>query len=214
MSTGRIAGVVLAAGQGTRFGAPKQFQLIRGQRLVDRAVALLHPVCRDIVVVLPADVVWDGVAVHASVTGGTSRTESLRNAVSALRSSDVEVVIVHDAIRPLAAPDVLGRLVDAIDAGADAAIPGWEPPDTIKKILPDGSLEHVGREGFLIVQGPSAFRATTLRAMFAAFDEIPMEETIGIQQFGGRVVAVRGDKWSHHLVDPPDLATMERLVGP
>lgn len=211
MSGRLLSGVVLAAGRGERFGGPKQFQLLGGERLVDRAVTLLQGWCNEVVVVLPVGVEWDGVPVTASVAGGASRTESLRNALAPLTG---EITIVHDAIRPLASSEVIERLVEAIDAGADAAIPGWEPPDTIKRVLPDGSIEHVGREGFLIVQGPIAFRTSTLVAMYQTFAEVPIEETIGIQRFGGRVVAVRGDKWSHHLVDGDDLAVMERLVDP
>lgn len=207
-----VSGVVLAAGSGQRFGSPKQYARLAGERLVDRAVRLLQRFAEQIVVVLPEGDRWDGPPVHASVAGGASRTESLRRALAVLPEA-AECVIVHDVVRPLATGATLRLLIQALADGADAAIPVWQTPDTLKTFLADGRISHAGREGLGVAQGPIAFRAAALRRLFAELEEIPVEETVGLERTGGRLVAVPGDRWSHHVVEPRDLALMEGIVG-
>ena len=207
-----VAAIVLAAGLGTRFGQPKYSATLSGRRLVDRAVDLVRPFCRDIVVVLPPGHTWDGEPVSGVATGSTTRTESLREALPLLRP-DVDIVVTHDCVRPLASVNQVRTLIDAVIGGADAAIPGWESPDTLKRVRRDGSIEHLGREGILVVQSPMAYRQKTLARVFETLEDVPLEETIGVEMIGGRVVAVEGDRWSQHLVDQRDLRMFERLIG-
>ena len=206
------AAIVLAAGHGTRFGQPKYSVTLLGRRLVDWAVDLVRPLCRDVVVVLPAGHSWDGDPVSGVATGRATRTESLRAAMPLLRP-DVEVVVVHDCVRPLASVDQVEAVIAAVLAGADAAIPGWQSPDTLKRLRQDGSIEHLGREGILVAQSPSAYRRTTLMKVFETIEDVPLDETIGVELIGGRVVPVPGDRWSQHLVDERDLRMFERLIG-
>ncbi len=180
--------------------------------MVDRAVDLVRPLCRDVVIVLPAGHTWDGEPVSGVATGGATRTESLRAAIPLLLP-DVEVVVTHDCVRPFAGADQVRAVIEAVLAGADAAIPGWQPPDTLKRLRPDGSIEHLGREGILVAQSPSAYRKTTLLKVFETLDDVPLDETIGVELIGGRVVPVAGDRWSQHLVDERDLRMFERLLG-
>jgi 2-C-methyl-D-erythritol 4-phosphate cytidylyltransferase len=206
-----VAAVVLAAGVGVRFGRPKFSAILRGKRLVDRAVDLVRPYCRDVLIVLPPGHDWEGDPVSAVATGGPTRTESLRAALPML-DPDVDVVVAHDCVRPFASPDQVVAVIAAVLAGADAAIPGWESPDTLKRVRDDGSIEHLGREGILVVQSPMAYRRTTLVRVFESLEVVPVEETIGVEMIGGRVVAVAGDRWSQHLVDQRDLTMFERLI--
>jgi 2-C-methyl-D-erythritol 4-phosphate cytidylyltransferase len=211
-ASGRVvAAIVLAAGLGTRFGAPKYSATLKGERIVDRAIDLVRPFCRDVVVVLPPGHRWEGVPVSAVATGGPTRTESLRAALPLLRA-DVGVVVAHDCVRPLAGTEQVRAVIAAVLAGADAAIPAWESPDTLKRMREDGSIEHLGREGFVVAQSPMAYRRTTLMEVFERLDVVPVEETIGVEMIGGRVVAVAGDRWSHHLVDQRDLEMFEKLI--
>jgi 2-C-methyl-D-erythritol 4-phosphate cytidylyltransferase len=207
-----VAAIVLAAGLGTRFGQPKYSATLDGRRLVDRAVDLVRPFCRDVVVVLPPGHSWDGDPVSAVATGSSTRTESLRAALPTL-PSDVDVVVVHDCVRPLAGAYQVDAVIAAVLAGADAAIPGWESPDTLKRVRDDGSVEHLGREGILVAQSPMAYRRTTLEKVFETLQDVPLEETIGVERIGGRVVPVPGDRWSQHIVDQRDLRLFERLIG-
>jgi 2-C-methyl-D-erythritol 4-phosphate cytidylyltransferase len=207
-----VAAIVLAAGLGTRFGQPKYSASLKGQRIVDRAIDLVRPFCRDVVVVLPLGHRWDADPVSAVATGGPTRTESLRAGLPLLRP-DVEVVVVHDCVRPLAGVDQVEAVIAAVLTGADAAIPAWESPDTLKRVRQDGSIEHLGREGILVAQSPMAYRRTTLMKVFEMLEDVPLEETIGVEMIGGRVVPVPGDRWSQHFVDQRDLRMFEMLIG-
>ncbi len=211
---GALAAVVLAAGRSERFGVPKQYARLGGQRLIDRAVGLVRRFTDRVIVVLPEGHGWEGPPVHATVAGGATRTESLRHAMTAL-PGDVELVLVHDVIRPLATSRVVRDLLAAVAVagGADAAMPVWPLPDTLKVLHDDGRITHAGREEFVMAQGPTAYRAAALRRMFDELADIPIEETVGIERIGGRVVSVPGDRWSHHVVEPRDLVLMERLLG-
>ena len=146
------------------------------------------------------------------MSGGRSRTESVRNALAAVDPS-AGVVVVHDIARPLVTARQFHRLIRAVSEGADCALPAWPLPDTLKHVRDDGTIEHRGREGYVVAQSPMAFTATMLRRVFDTFDEIPIEESIAVEQLGGRVVTVPGDPWSQHVVTPRDLAVMERLLG-
>ncbi len=207
-----VAAVVLAGGQGTRFGQPKYSLTLWGRCLVDMAVDLVRPLCRDVVVVLPAGHDWHGDPVSGVATGGATRTESLRAAIPLLRP-DVDVVVTHDCVRPLASVSQVEAVIAAVLAGADAAIPAWQSPDTLKRLREDGSIEHLGREGILVAQSPSAYRRTTLVKVFETLEDVPLDETIGVEMIGGRVVPVTGDRWSQHLVDERDLRMFEWLIG-
>ena len=119
--------------------------------------------------------------------------------------------MTHDCVRPLATVDQVDAVIGAVLSGADAAIPAWESPDTLKRLRPDGSIEHLGREGILVAQSPSAYRRSILEKVFDTLADVPVEETIGVEQIGGRVVAVTGERWSQHLIDRHDLGMFERL---
>jgi 2-C-methyl-D-erythritol 4-phosphate cytidylyltransferase len=207
-----LAAVVLAAGRSERFGMPKQYARLGGERLIDRAVGFVRRFTDRVIVVLPEGHAWEGPPVHATVAGGATRTESMRHAMTAL-PEDVEFVLVDDVIRPLATSRVVRDLLDAVAAGADAAMPVWSLPDTLKVLHDDGTITHAGRDEFVMAQGPTAYRAAALRRMFDDLADIPIEETVGIERIGGRVVGVPGDRWSHHVVEPRDLVLMERLLG-
>ncbi len=236
---GRIGAVVLAAGGGTRYGSPKQFATLGGVRLVDRAVALVAEVAEVaevaavvVVVVLPAGHRWTGPPVDAAVTGGATRAASMRAGLAALDAvaDDITTVIVHDAIRPLADRALLDRLLAALDpgdsgdsgdpgdSGADGVVPVWALPDTLKRLRPDGTLEHVGRAGYVVAQSPAVFRAELLRMAYGVRpygvgpDRDPVDDASAVEAIGGRVIAIDGDPWSHHVVTPADLVNAEALV--
>lgn len=223
-----IGTLVLAAGSGRRFGGLKQFAMVGGARLVDRAVALVAAVAGPPVLALPPGVEWDGAEVAAVATGGTTRLDTMASALACLDATfdrGVEVVLVHDCARPLATPANCGAVVRAVLDGADAALCVWPTPDTIKAVDNDGEwspsepasrLRHHGRDGLVVAQSPMAYRVGPLRDALADLDRLgkkAVEETIVIESMGGTVLGVPGDPWSHHVVEPRDIEVVEAILA-
>jgi len=200
---GGVGAIVVAAGRGDRFGAAKQFLELGGTRLVDRAVLACSGSCDAVVVVLPADVAWDGPVVHAAVSGGATRSDSVRAGLAALPPT-VEVVLVHDAARPLASRAIFDAVIDAIRAGADAAVPALPVPDTLKRVDGARVLETVARDDLVAVQTPQAFRIDALRAAHAG-DGRATDDAGLVEQSGGCVVVVPGEVTNFKITAPSDL---------
>ncbi|HUV09393.1 MAG TPA: 2-C-methyl-D-erythritol 4-phosphate cytidylyltransferase [Acidimicrobiia bacterium] len=207
----RTAAIVVAGGRGERFGAPKQFLTVGSSRLVDLAVAAAAAVCDFVVVVIPGDRTWDGVAVGAVAVGGASRSESVRAGLGEV-PADVEVVAVHDAARPLAPPSLFELVIDTVRAGADAAVPALPITDTIKRVTGDRAVETLDRAGLVAVQTPQAFRVDALRSAHAAGGDATDDAAL-VEAAGGTVTVVPGDPRNVKVTNVADLALVERLMG-
>src|SRR5829696_3450711 len=161
--------VIVAAGSGARFGGDKQYAVLRGRRVVDWAIDAARSVADGLVLVVAPE--QAGVAepsVDVVVAGGTTRSDSVRLGLTAVPLG-AEIVVVHDAARPLASPDLFRAVVAAVQTGADGAVPGLPPFETIKRIDADGTvIETLDRSTLVAVQTPQAFRAAVLRAAHAA----------------------------------------------
>jgi 2-C-methyl-D-erythritol 4-phosphate cytidylyltransferase len=204
-----VWGIVVAAGRGERYGSPKQFAALGDARVVDRAVARSASVCDAVVVVLPPGIDWDGVPVAAAVVGGATRSDSVRAALAAI-PDEAEIVIVHDAARPLASKALFDSVVDAVRGGADAAVPAIAVSDTVKRVEDGRVVATLVRDDLVAVQTPQAFRASALRAAHArggdATDDAALVETAG-----GAVVLVAGERWNLKITDPDDLRVVRAL---
>jgi 2-C-methyl-D-erythritol 4-phosphate cytidylyltransferase len=191
--------IVVAAGRGDRYGGPKQLEVINGKRCVDWSIDDARATCDGVVVVVPPG--EDGVA------GGTTRSESVRNGLAAV-PPDADVIVVHDAARPAAGVALFHAVIDAVRAGADAAIPGVPVTDTIR-VVDGGTLD---RSTLVAVQTPQAFRADALRAAHAGEGEATDDATL-VERNGGRVVVVPGHAGNRKLTTPDDLAALERALS-
>ena len=206
-----VWGIVVAGGSGSRFGGAKQFETLGVTRVIDRAVAVTESACDAVVVVVPPGQPWDGEPVAAVADGGARRSESVRAGLRAV-PSDAEIVVVHDAARPLARAGLFTAVIAAVRDGADAAVPVVPVADTLKRV--DGSrvVATVERDGLVTVQTPQAFRADALRAAHAhggdATDDAALVET-----GGGTVVVVPGDPGNLKVTTPADLAVAAALLA-
>src|SRR5262245_15588818 len=169
----KAAAIVLAAGAGTRLGAerPKAFLPIgdRPMLAVAAASAAASPAVAAIVVAAPAGyeeeagACVEGLPVPATVVrGGATRQASVRAALDALDGP--EVVVVHDAARPFAPPDLFTEVVRAVTAGADGAIPVTAVADTVKRLDGLRVVDTVSRDDLGLAQTPQAFRVAALRS--------------------------------------------------
>ncbi len=203
--------IVLAAGEGTRFGAQKQFVRAAGHRLVDLAVDAAAQACERVVVVLPPGRAWDGRPVYAVVEGAADRPSSVRRGLDAIPDAD-GLVLVHQAANPLAEVVLLQALLDALRDGAAAAVPGLRPADLIRRAA-DGLLDEVvGRDELVLVQTPAAFRLPVLRA---AHEQrlAALEDTTLVSALGYDVVVVPGDPRNVHVASVEDLELVAALLA-
>ena len=122
----QVWSIVVAGGSGRRFGRLKQFSLLGGRPVLEWAVAACRPCSAGVVLVVPAGHRRsDPHGADAVVTGGATRAESVRCGLAAV-PAEADVIVVHDAARPLASPALFDAVIDAVDraAGADGAVPG------------------------------------------------------------------------------------------
>ena len=202
--------IVVAAGSGRRFGGPKQFEVLEGQRIVDRSVAVLRAHCDGVVVVLAAEVIGtaDGVVpgADAVVAGGDSRSASVRAGLAALPAA-AAIVLVHDAARPLCPGAVVARVVDEVAAGAAAVVPVVPVTDTVRTV--DG--EVLDRDRLRAVQTPQGFRRAALDAAHAA-DAVATDDAGLMELVGEQVVTVDGDPVNLKVTGPADLVVAAALL--
>ncbi len=142
------------------------------------------------------------------VVGGSSRSESVRRGLAAV-PDDAEIIVVHDAARPKATPDLAAAVVGAVRQGADAAVPGLVPTDTIKLVDEAGwVLDTPDRARLRAVQTPQAFKAGALRAAHAGGGEATDDAAL-VEATGGRVVVVDGEETNVKVTTRVDLQALE-----
>lgn len=214
--------IVVAAGSGTRFGAavPKQFLDLGGRPVVARSVDTVRAVADHVVLVVPPDGLPPGlddpslVGIEV-VTGAATRSGSVRCGLAALadRADDDDVVLVHDAARPLASPRLAHRVADAVAGGADGAVPGVAVADTLKRVDADGLvLGTVDRESVVAVQTPQAFRVGVLRRVHVGAPEATDDAAL-VEAVGGRVLVVAGEPANRKITVADDLAVLAGAVN-
>jgi 2-C-methyl-D-erythritol 4-phosphate cytidylyltransferase len=209
-----VATIVLGAGSGSRFGGHKQFlELTRGRRLIDVAVDTAKRSSSYVVVVMPPDLAWDGAEVDAVAQGGPSRLDSVEAGL-ALVPADAGVIVVHDAAHPLAHETVFDLVIEAVEAGADSAVPFLPVSDVVKQVGELGTLVTVGRDGLGLAQVPMAFAPQVLRDAHTRRQVLgeAWEDSMLVERLGGRVVAVHGSVTNVHVVDEEDLEVARLLA--
>jgi len=206
---GPVWAVVVAGGGGSRFGGAKQYVEVAGRRVVDWSLAAARTGADGVVAVVPAaDLDRPLPGADAVVAGGASRSDSVRAGLAAVPDT-AAVVVVHDAARPAAGPELFRAVVAAVRAGADAAVPGVPVVDSLRW----RSGGAVDRDEVVAVQTPQAFAAAALRAAHAAGDDASDDATL-VERAGGRVVVVEGDPANVKLTHPADAEAVARhLVG-
>lgn len=202
-----VAAVVVAGGRGVRFGGPKQFSVVAGETVSAHSVRAARSVAQYVVLVVPEGSNVSDQGADVVVAGGETRADSVRAGLRALPECDI--VIVHDAARPLASTELFAAVVEAVERGADAAIPGVDVTDTVKRVVRrDGQTiveGTVDRSDLVTVQTPQAFRRSVLERGHATRDHATDDAAL-VEAAGGTVVVVTGDPLNVKITEPADLA--------
>lgn len=220
--TAPVAAIVVAAGSGSRLGfpIPKALVELDGVSLVRRAVdSMVAGGAGHVVVVAPAahlarfGDLLDGVAVPVDVVaGGRERQDSVRLGLERVRGADV--VLVHDAARPLVPARVVEDVVRAVRDGARAVVPVVPVIDSIRRRTGDGSCV-VDREELRAVQTPQGFDGALLRDAHRNAVECALvvtDDASACEALGVPITFVDGHREAMKITEPFDLVVAEAIV--
>jgi 2-C-methyl-D-erythritol 4-phosphate cytidylyltransferase / 2-C-methyl-D-erythritol 2,4-cyclodiphosphate synthase len=213
----RLAAILVAAGSGSRFGAetPKQFLRLVGKPVIRHAAEAL---AREVQLLQPvgdADAIGEALAglPHLPpIAGGATRQDSVRFGLEALAGAMPDIVLVHDAARPVIPPGTIAALLAALEQTA-GAIPAMPVGDTLKRVEDGRITTTVPREGLYRAQTPQAFRFPVLLAAHRAGVNLAATDDASLLEAAGEAVAiVRGSDDNIKLTYPEDLPRLERIM--
>jgi len=225
--------VIVAAGSGTRLGhsEPKAFVQLAGETLLERAIrgarASAEPI--DCVVAVPAHLVSAARELIAAaalepvtvVAGGVSRQASVAAGLAAL-SPEVDVVLVHDAARPLVPGEVFDRVAAAVRRTGGGAIPATRVVNTLKRVAPGGQhvplddepvLAAVDRAELVAAQTPQGFPRRALDEAYTSASAEHSDDAALFAAAGGSVVVVDGASTGFKITGPADLRRAGALLA-
>ena len=209
--------LLVAAGSGERLGAsrPKAFVVLAGRPMLEWSLDALRavPQVEAIVVALPSgEPAPEGTL---GAPGGATRSHSVRAALAAAPEPADGRVVVHDAARPLAEPELFARALAALDE-ADAAIAAAPVTDTVKQAGPDRRVvATLDRASLWAVQTPQAFRAAVLRRALDVSDEVlagATDDAALVERAGGSVRLVESPPENLKVTTALDLRVAELLL--
>jgi 2-C-methyl-D-erythritol 4-phosphate cytidylyltransferase len=206
--------LVVAAGRGERLGTPvpKAFVILAGRPMVEWSIAALRdvPAVEEIIVALPPGM--DAPEGTIGVAGGTQRSHSVQAALAAARADDL--VVVHDAARPLVTPELVSDCLAALRE-ADAAIAAAPVTDTIKECDGPRVVRTLDRSRLWAVQTPQAFRRGALERALDQSDAIlgaVTDDAALVEGLGGIVHLVRAPHENLKVTTALDLRVAELLL--
>ena len=149
------------------------------------------------------------------VEGGDSRQASVRAALAQV-PEQADVVVVHDAARPFATPELFARIIGAVGDGADGAVPVLVVTDTVLRMRGELVEGTEPREELAIAQTPQAFRASFLREAHAKAEAAGAsftDDASALRWAGFQVRAITGEPANAKITTLADLAQADRRMG-
>ncbi len=223
----KTVAIIVAGGSGTRFGAelPKQFLELGGKPILMRSIEAFAnsgncPV--DVIVTLPSDQMdlWQrlcdrhGFSVpHRVVPGGETRWHSVKHALDSMGDvNEVDVIAVHDGVRPMVTADVICRTIAAARRDG-AAVPVVALNDSVRQVV--GEASHaLDRSTLRAVQTPQAFDARLLLDAYSLlYQPTFTDDASVVEQLGHPITLVEGDPHNLKITRPMDLALAEYLLN-
>jgi 2-C-methyl-D-erythritol 4-phosphate cytidylyltransferase len=220
--------IIVAAGQGTRFGSemPKQFLLLHDRPILAHTLQRFENAEAIAQVVIVAAQAWQGYIsreiverfqfkkCREIVAGGERRQDSVLAGVQALKLTSTSIVVVHDAVRPLFSHALLERVLAGCE-NFDGCIPALALRDTVKQISGQEVTATIPRESLRLAQTPQAFRSKALQRAFSLAEK---EQTLGtdeaalVEKSGGRICWVEGEETNLKITTPSDLKIAEAFL--
>ena len=215
MMNGFCTALVVAAGSGLRMGGPvkKQFRALCGRPVLAHTLMAIEAAAAvdAVVLVLGAGETFPIQAfskVRAVVTGGATRTDSVRAGLAAL-PPETELVLIHDGVRPLAS-SALFAAVAARAWETGACIPVLPVTDTVKTIDAQGLVQKTLRRDELVrVQTPQGFRKEIVLAAYAQAVTVATDDAGLVEMAGFPVQTIPGEETNLKLTTPTDMWVAE-----
>jgi 2-C-methyl-D-erythritol 4-phosphate cytidylyltransferase/2-C-methyl-D-erythritol 2,4-cyclodiphosphate synthase len=218
----RLAFLIVAAGKGVRAGAalPKQYARLLGKPMLRWTLEAFadYPDALVQVMIGPdqTDLYEDAVAglnLRPVGFGGATRQETVRRGLELLEPEAPDYVLIHDAARPFVSKSLIDGVIDALEDGADGAVPHVPVSDTLRK-LENGKWVTVPREGLLRAQTPQGFRfVPILKAHRAHADEEVTDDTALAELDGLKIVATLGETNNMKVTTPEDFTTAQIFLA-
>ena len=223
----KTVAIIVAGGSGTRFGAelPKQFLELGGKPILMRSIEAFAnsgncPV--DVIVTLPSDQMdlWQRLCdrygfdvPHRVVPGGETRWHSVKHALDSMGDvNEVDIIAVHDGVRPMVTADVICRTIAAARRDG-AAVPVVALNDSVRQVV--GEASHaLDRSTLRAVQTPQAFDARLLLDAYSLpYQTTFTDDASVVEQLGHPITLVEGDPHNLKITRPMDLALAEYLLN-
>lgn len=217
----KVSVIIVAAGEGKRFGAAKQFALLKGRTVLDWSLARFeeHEAVDRIILVLRRDRSGDEylakyTKIAAIANGGEKRQDSVYAGLSCVNSQETEIVLVHDSARPLVGKDLIGRVIEGTKENR-AVIPVVPLEDTIKRVERQKVLQTEERGQLFRAQTPQGFSCSLLKEAFARALEdrfYGTDEGVLVEMLGKDVYVIPGDQRNMKITTAEDLIIAEALI--
>jgi len=220
----KTALLIVAAGSGSRAGGgvPKQYWPFAGIPVLRRAIAAFaHR--RDIaaiqVVIGPKQqeaycTAVEGLDLLPPVAGADTRQHSVQHGLTALSVHKPELVLIHDAARPLVSRALIDRVMAALEAGAETAVPLLPIADTLKRQAADGAWQTVPRDGLTRAQTPQGFRFDKILAAHRQYARENLTDDMALAELAGmKITSVPGEDANLKITTEDDFAFAERLLA-
>ncbi len=207
--------VVAAAGSGKRFGAKKQFLTLKGRLVIDYSIDVFKKLCDSIVISVKAEdvsFIKDRFGFARVVEGGKERMHSVYNGLSAL---NCDVVLIHDAARPLINLEMVEKLIETADRYG-AAIPVIDVVDTLKRLDNGYVFDTIDRGSAAVSQTPQAFRYDMLKSAYDSAikgEKIYTDEAAVWEEYYGKIKTIKGSRRNIKITSKDDWEFVECLLG-
>jgi len=214
----RVSAIIVAAGEGRRFGSAKQFALLRGKPVIDWSLRAFeaHEKINEIILVLPNRereryFMERYQKIKAVVKGGEKRQDSVLNGFRRIEAQSSGLVLIHDGARPLVTKDLISRVIDGAKKRG-AVIPVIPVEDTVKEAAAGEIIRTLDRDTIFRVQTPQGFSWTLLgRALqqAGADNYYGTDEAALVERLGEKVFTVAGETKNIKITTPLHLRMAE-----
>ena len=216
--------IIVAAGSGSRMGGklPKQFQKLQGKPIIIHTLETFYrfdPEMRIIVVLAPEHwPLWEALAGSYEIPGGlvlthggNTRYDSVKKGL--LRTGEVEIVGIHDAVRPLVSRETLARAYAAAEERG-SGIPVLEMEESVRMVDQNGASEHLDRSRLRKVQTPQVFDTRKIKKAYQQpYDPTFTDDASVYESLFGPVTLVEGNRENIKITSPVDKKLASLLMA-